>query len=230
MFTNNFVTAQSLYVSAVVGPLSSNGIPLLTDACTVISNSTSINFLTEIEIEIETINCDNGFYNVEFNLNGGFGDLEPQNTYAVVNVNGQIFNTVSVDETVIAGPFAIGTALNIEVEDSKFCSNSINNYIVDCVNGGGSSNQNIQMKTNESIVNIYPNPVVDVLNITIDAIEMKTLKHIKLFNIEGALIKDLAINNKVNNYKIDMLNYQAGIYLLEIRNGDKFETFKVIKR
>jgi len=70
-----------------------------------------------------------------------------------------------------------------------------------------------------SEVNVYPNPANNVLNITAQNIET-----LKVLNIAGQVIDNQVVNN--NNAEINVSNYSAGIYFVQVRTDKGFFTKK----
>ena len=69
-------------------------------------------------------------------------------------------------------------------------------------------------------INIYPNPVNDVLYI-----ESENVLNVELFNISGQKVIDsVCLNNK-----IDLSGYPAGTYILKLYSDDKVFIQKIIK-
>ena len=69
-------------------------------------------------------------------------------------------------------------------------------------------------------INIYPNPVENVLNID----SAKNLKSIKVFDTVGQLVSE------GGNKKIDLTKLTAGFYLVRIQFENGFITKKIIKK
>lgn len=78
----------------------------------------------------------------------------------------------------------------------------------------------------ENELNIYPNPGKDIITIESD----KNIRDIKLFNIDGSLIKYFKnVQNKNTNINIENLN--CGIYILKISLGNgKIQNKKFVKQ
>ena len=68
---------------------------------------------------------------------------------------------------------------------------------------------------------IYPNPVVEILNIA-----MKTeLKSVEIYSVQGQKIFS------ANAQKVDVSNFAAGIYLIRVEDiGGEFATQRFIKK
>ena len=78
--------------------------------------------------------------------------------------------------------------------------------------------------TDVPTVSIYPNPVVDVLNINTD----KKLKSVSIYNLSGS--RSLYKNSFSNN-TVDVSRLSAGTYIIRIDTEDGgLETFKIVKK
>ena len=71
---------------------------------------------------------------------------------------------------------------------------------------------------------LYPNPVIDVLNVTCT----QEISRIEISNILGQTIDNLTISSNVS--QIDMSRLSTGTYLIKVSVNDKSEIFKVIKK
>lgn len=74
---------------------------------------------------------------------------------------------------------------------------------------------------NKNSVKIYPNPVVDQLNIKTD----DTLKSVQIYSLDGKLLRTI----EGNNNKVDFRNYPKGTYLVKIETNKSVTSQKVIK-
>jgi hypothetical protein len=79
--------------------------------------------------------------------------------------------------------------------------------------------------SNETIsdLEIYPNPVTNIINIK----AQNNIDKISVFNQIGRLIKVLSPNNKT--IQADLSNLTSGIYILKINSDNKITTKKIIK-
>ena len=82
--------------------------------------------------------------------------------------------------------------------------------------------------TNESkdAVVIYPNPVVHTLNIRVRKLEAGAT--VTLFNGNGSMIRTYTLNNL--NQTVSLKGIAAGVYYVEVKNGDVITTKKIIKQ
>jgi hypothetical protein len=80
--------------------------------------------------------------------------------------------------------------------------------------------------SNETIsdLEIYPNPVTNIINIK----AQNNIDKISVFNQIGRLIKVLSPNNKT--IQADLSNLTSGIYILKINSDNKIITKKIIKK
>ncbi|WP_312768863.1 GEVED domain-containing protein [Epilithonimonas sp.] len=76
-------------------------------------------------------------------------------------------------------------------------------------------------ETSFNKVQLYPNPVKDVLNIS----STKKVNSISVYNVAGQLVKTVQNTNTVN-----MNNLSAGVYVVKTDVEGKVETSKVIKK
>ncbi|MFD2528290.1 MULTISPECIES: S8 family serine peptidase [Polaribacter] len=73
-------------------------------------------------------------------------------------------------------------------------------------------------------IEVYPNPVLNELNITIDNLHLNETK-VSVYTILGKKI--LTFENKKN---IDVSSLKSGVYLLKIKNGTSLKSLKFIKK
>lgn len=88
--------------------------------------------------------------------------------------------------------------------------------------GGGPSSVSQEIK--EEFVKIYPNPVSEVLQIELS----KDQGELRIYDLEGRLIKTDLLNAGNNSYNISNLNLNTGIYLFEINAENQKSIKKVI--
>ncbi len=74
---------------------------------------------------------------------------------------------------------------------------------------------------NKTSIKVYPNPVVDQLNIKTD----ETIKSVQIYSLDGKLLRTI----EGNNTKVDFRNYQKGSYLVKIETNKSITNQKVIK-
>ncbi len=77
---------------------------------------------------------------------------------------------------------------------------------------------------NELSINIYPNPVKDILYIDLQS--LSGIADIKIQNINGQVIYESKSNNVI--LKVDITNYAKGVYFVNIVSGNETYNAKVI--
>ncbi|MDA9774579.1 M4 family metallopeptidase, partial [Saprospiraceae bacterium] len=77
----------------------------------------------------------------------------------------------------------------------------------------------------ENNLTLYPNPSTDKINLILTE-EFTGYDNLKVFDIHGKLF----LNNTRNTSTIDVADYPAGIYVIQIFSGDKIQTGKFIKQ
>lgn len=70
----------------------------------------------------------------------------------------------------------------------------------------------------------YPNPVKDILSIT----TASTVDNIKVYNMIGQLVKETAPRS--DNPKVNLSEFNSGVYLVSLEVEGRVETFKVMKQ
>ena len=81
----------------------------------------------------------------------------------------------------------------------------------------------------DNIVNVYPNPTRDILNIDLINSGEGNL-FFEILDINGKIItrNEFNINRRHNTYQIDVSDYKKGIYLLRIILADGILVRKLI--
>lgn len=74
-----------------------------------------------------------------------------------------------------------------------------------------------------SYVNIYPNPVKNILNIT-----NANNSNISIYNLSGKLVYTETLYQE--NTKINFSNYEQGVYIVSVRTDNEVRTYKIVKQ
>ena len=77
----------------------------------------------------------------------------------------------------------------------------------------------------EEPVNIYPNPVTDILNVEVTETEKYTL--IRIFDAFGRIVKEIAPVTSTN--QINVQNFPFGTYTLMLMGNDVMKSFRFIR-
>jgi predicted dienelactone hydrolase len=79
--------------------------------------------------------------------------------------------------------------------------------------------------------NVYPNPFKETLNIT-SATRLSGPVHITLKSVDGKVYRmkeEIALSLNNGSWQMQTGNLTAGIYILQLQNAEKTETYKLIK-
>ncbi len=171
--------------------------------------------------------------------------------YALKNGNMEMLNTSGLPSNLhancikyIGGHWYLGTTIGIYVSDNGKIWSHINNtnyypgmntqqiHIIgqDIFIGTNTGiwkkdlNAGINIITkNDNEIKIYPNPVNDILNIDF---KDNNQKSIVIYSVVGEKIYS---EITYNNIQIDFKGFSKGLYLLQIRSGEKSYTRKIVK-
>jgi hypothetical protein len=75
-------------------------------------------------------------------------------------------------------------------------------------------------------VNIYPNPVNDLLNIQLESIEGQTLR---LTDQYGRVLRTMQTQSGAGYYEMSVSDLPVGVYYLQVSRDHKWDVFKLIK-
>jgi len=89
----------------------------------------------------------------------------------------------------------------------------------------------VASKTEVMKLQVYPNPVADVLNINIEFPKSENQTGvIEILSIEGKIFYTQIINSQANIYHVNVTSFPKGLYLCKINNGKTIETLKFLKQ
>jgi len=80
----------------------------------------------------------------------------------------------------------------------------------------------------EQKITIYPVPTRGLFQVAVTLLDSKKKNYFSLYSLSGARILDRNISNE--STEIDISNYPAGTYLLDVYLGEKVSRWKVIKQ
>lgn len=87
----------------------------------------------------------------------------------------------------------------------------------------------IEKRFNLAGINIYPNPIVNWMNIDLGILNSKSIT-VKISDLNGKLLYN-KIETKANSYlQIDLTNYNKGMYIVQIITDNQKQTYKIIKQ
>ena len=85
----------------------------------------------------------------------------------------------------------------------------------------------IDVKNEISSISFFPNPAQNFISISFKSTEQKT--SLKLFNQQGQLVQQLALQAGVQQQKVDVSKLSAGVYTAQLLTDKGIEIFKFIK-
>lgn len=128
----------------------------------------------------------------------------------------------------VAFPAGIGTAGGPNIEPiagtySIWFNSATGEYIF----GEAVSTQDV---VSPLLMNVYPNPVNNQLNIDLESIELSGMVSVKIVDMDGRLVKSLTMDSSALN-SINVAELQTGQYLLQIHNAKYMigKRFSVVK-
>ena len=72
-------------------------------------------------------------------------------------------------------------------------------------------------------ISVYPNPVVDVVNIT----SGESIDLVRVYDLTGRIV--MQANPSKQNFVLNVANLSKGVYLVKLNAGSKEATTKLIK-
>jgi hypothetical protein len=203
--------AQTLNINYINGSLIIPGMPVITTQPVQLSINTTQN-------GIYTVNTLNGD-SIRWQINQGNGWIYLQNT--------SVFNGYNNDTLIVNHP---GLSLNgsyIRCLISNLCYTKFSDSVILNVT---------ELSVNKNTIfgcKIYPNPFSEI--ISLDFPHSSFIEEIKVYQIDGKLIKKIPINKQLNHITIHQLNeLEKGIYFFEVNSinnkGSKTKnSYKLVK-
>lgn len=115
---------------------------------------------------------------------------------------------------------------NIIVTNSEGTSELTN---INCLNFKKIINELQETQLNETKISLFPNPVIDVLNLQLSSMAASTTGRIEILTLEGKVVYSQALNNEMDVYKIHVSDLPKGLYVCKVNNGICIKTVKFIK-
>ena len=86
--------------------------------------------------------------------------------------------------------------------------------------------------TSNLLINIIPNPATEKVTIQITAPQSLPNTTIEVFNITGAKVYQTTAQFQagMNNVQLNLANFEKGLYLVQVRNGDAVLQTKLVKQ
>ena len=120
---------------------------------------------------------------------------------------------------------------NIHVANTKNSLQNLNFLVDTTVATGGAYADSITYApvnlSNNIILNIYPNPTNDIINVDIKNFNNSNI-NLELFNLQGQKITEQQLNNKTNKIYLNNLKINKGIYFIKVYNKNNIFIKKII--
>jgi hypothetical protein len=113
----------------------------------------------------------------------------------------------------------------------KFINGGGNDFFIDNINLSGAVSID-ETKLNQ-VFRIYPNPVIDDINISFYSISKLTNPVLELYDAMGRLVNSKKLNNLVsgaNEIQLPSSNLDAGWYLIVVKSQEKIITNRFLKK
>jgi hypothetical protein len=101
---------------------------------------------------------------------------------------------------------------------------NINNYLQPIPH---QTTNNSHENENATLV-VYPNPVNSTL--TVDNINTDGNATITLVDLQGKIVYNNTVSDLNGNFKIDMSNYESGVYFVRVTTDNSNQEIKVVKQ
>jgi hypothetical protein len=145
--------------------------------------------------------------------------------YRIAKTDWSNFNETNDYSYKPAAPFAENQHITIYYKDQLIYGTEPSGF----VNMMGVSNSIIesgQAENGKPFIELYPNPVINTLSISLGKIEKEAT--VQVYTANGALIFTQTLFSEVNT--LSAQTWVAGIYYVKIKNGDTFTIKKVLKK
>lgn len=171
------------------------------------------------------VNTNNMLYTWGLNSNGQLGINSTTNKWVptAANMDGVIAVTGGENHTLALQEgghlSSVGRNQNGQLANPQY-TQTITFISVDCPTSASASTDEFEL----SAMKVYPNPVSDVLNISLD----REITAVSIFNLLGQQVIVKTVN--ANETTIDVSQLQSGAYFVKVMSGNEVKTSKIIKK
>ncbi|BCY27622.1 GEVED domain-containing protein [Flavobacterium okayamense] len=161
---------------------------------------------------------------IDFNQDGDFTDAGEQVISIAATKSTPVSGNITIPTSASLGATRMRVSMKyngIPTSCEAFSYGQVEDYTVN-IQAGGKEIEDNSTITSTPEIRIYPNPAVDILNVT-SVSENATFR---VFNLMGQVV----LNGKISNEMINVSNLQEGNYILEISNNDKITTKRFLKK
>ncbi len=160
---------------------------------------------------------------IDYNADGDFTDVGEKVWSKAASTSTPVSGTFTIPATATLGTTRMRVSMKynaIPTSCETFASGQVEDYTVNIV----SNTAKMASASGKGIteIKLYPNPTTAILNVT-SVTENATFK---VYNLLGQTV----LNGKLSNNSIDVSNFSAGIYILELTDKDTTTTNRFIKQ
>ncbi|MEM9928835.1 MAG: T9SS type A sorting domain-containing protein [Bacteroidota bacterium] len=133
-----------------------------------------------------------------------------------------------------------GARLGYECEVIRF--NCSNGYVVGCASSVARTESASAKETTPSLseeaglqektdwqLQVYPNPVQDWVNLEFSGESQAEPTHVLIYNLSGKLMQQAVVDPKELSYQVDVRELPQGAYLMQVQQGDRRKTLRLLK-
>ena len=180
-------------------------------AFTITINDVGENVAPEVSAAIDDQSLEEDFGTITIDLSGVFTDANDDAlTFNAVSSNTNAVSVSVENSTLTITEAGIGSSTVLVTADDGQGGTAVDEFVVTITEAPLGLEDAINLK-------VYPNPVVEHLNIESDEEVITTLS-----DLNGRVLNQ----QDGRSIRIDMLDYTRGVYLITIRNGEQ----KIVKR
>ena len=76
---------------------------------------------------------------------------------------------------------------------------------------------------------MYPNPVQDWVNLEFSGASQTEQTHVLIYNLSGKLMQQQMLNSQERSHQLDVRELPQGAYLMQVQDGDRRKTLRILK-
>ena len=166
-----------------------------------------------VESYIRGVNISNGqFYTENVTINSADYNFGSNSKFRFMCDASANYDQIYIDAVIISGTDGSSFRSDLEESVSQKTTNEV-------------ELEQIEKVLDQNIVNVYPNPAINWINIES---KESTIKLVLVYNINGALIQEIPVNQK--EVELNVQYWDNGIYIFQILDEHNNSTYKQIIR
>jgi hypothetical protein len=159
---------------------------------------------------------------IDYNRDGDFADAGEKVWSKAASTTTPVSGSFTIPATATVGTTRMRVSMKynaIPTSCETFASGQVEDYTVNIVSAAAKIANTSKAITE---IKLYPNPTTSILNVS-SVSENTTFK---VYNLLGQTV----MNGKLSNNSIDVSNFSAGVYILELTDNDTTSTNRFIKQ